>query len=101
MLAKPNLHAYPIFKRTNRRDHHHGLGAAGGSRSTDHSHKRGPLLGLIQWTSDGEKMSAFGDDGLYKSGYKAHAAVMWRYTDILAPLLEHWLNDVVPAMVEN
>ena len=84
MLQKPNLHQVPIFRR---------------ARATDKNNpgvkeRRGPLIGLLQWTSDGE-VSAFGDDGLFKGGdHKTHAAVISKYADLLAPILEAWLGEI-------
>lgn len=69
-FSKPNLHQFPIFRRVRKNPD---------ALSTLEKQKRGQLMGLLQWTSDGE-ISTFGDDGFFKgTNYKPHAAVLWKY----------------------
>eukprot|EP00392_Amoebophrya_sp_AT5.2_P002803 g2808.t1 len=87
-LTKPNIHTFPIFKRLRSTPGEDDGGVGAGS-------KRGPMIGAIQWLSNGD-VSAFGDDGLFRGESSGnHMGVLWKYSEILAPCVEQWQKESV------
>ncbi|CAD7951436.1 unnamed protein product [Amoebophrya sp. A25] len=83
-MGKPNIHTFPIFKRLR----------SAGDAGSEQSKNKGPMIGCIQWVSNGA-VSAFGDDGHFRGETSStHMAVMYKYGEILASCVEVWYNEL-------